>query len=138
MTNYIFDPERFTAFEGKTGPYLLYAAVRIKSILRKAVDLKVESGEIAVEAATEKELVISLDAYARAIELAADKYAPHILCEHVHRVAQSFSRFYADCPILADDVPSEVKASRLSLAKAALAQLEHGLDLLAIEAPDRM
>ena len=138
MTNYIFDPERFTAFEGKTGPYLLYAAVRIKSILRKAVDMKVESGEIAVEAATEKELVISLDAYARAIELAADKYAPHILCEHVHRVAQSFSRFYADCPILADDVPSEVKASRLSLAKAALAQLEHGLDLLAIEAPDRM
>ena len=138
MTNYIFDPERFTAFEGKTGPYLLYAVVRIKSILRKAADMNVASGAIAVEAETEKELVLSLDAYARAIELAADKYAPHILCEHVYRVAQSFSRFYAECPILADDVPAEVKASRLSLAKAALAQLEHGLDILAIEAPDRM
>ena len=138
MTNYIFDPERFTAFEGKTGPYLLYAVVRIKSILRKAADMNVASGEIAVEAETEKALVLALDAYARAIELSADKYAPHILCEHVYRVAQSFSRFYADCPILADDVPEAVKASRLSLAKAALVQLEHGLDILAIEAPDRM
>lgn len=138
MTNYIFDPERFTAFEGKTGPYLLYAVVRIKSILRKAAEMEVTSGDIAIEAETEKALVLSLDAYARAIELAADKYAPHILCEHIYRVAQSFSRFYADCPILADDVPVEVKASRLSLAKAALAQLEHGLNLLAIEAPERM
>ena len=138
MTNYIFDPERFTAFEGKTGPYLLYAVVRIKSILRKAADMNVASGAISVEAETEKALVLALDAYARAIELAADKYAPHILCEHVYLVAQSFSRFYADCPILADDVPEAVKASRLSLAKAALVQLEHGLDILAIEAPDRM
>ena len=138
MTNYVFDPERFTAFEGKTGPYLLYAVVRIKSILRKAVDLNVSSGEILVEAETEKALVLSLDAYGRALELAADKYLPHILCEHIYRVAQSFSRFYAECPILADDVADSVKASRLSLAKAALAQLEHGLDLLAIEAPDRM
>jgi len=124
MTNYIFDPERFTAFEGKTGPYLLYAVVRIKSILRKAADMNVASGEILVEAETEKALV--------------DKYAPHILCEHIYRVAQSFSRFYADCPILADDVADAVRASRLSLAKATLAQLEHALNLLAIEAPDRM
>ena len=98
----------------------------------------VSSGSISVDAETEKGLVLALDAYARAIELAADKYAPHILCEHVYRVAQSFSRFYAECPILADDVPADIRASRLSLAKAALAQLEHGLDLLAIEAPDRM
>ncbi len=138
MTNYIFDPERFTAFEGKTGPYLLYAVVRIKSILRKAAAMGVDTGEITVEADTEKQLVLSLDAYGRAIELAADKYVPHVLCEHIYRVAQSFSRFYADCPILADDVAPVVQSSRLALAKATLLQLEHGLDLLAIEAPDRM
>lgn len=138
MTNYIFDPERFTAFEGKTGPYLLYAVVRIKSILRKAADMGVKAGAIVVEAETEKQLVLSLDAYGRAIELAADKYLPHVLCEHIYRVAQSFSRFYADCPILADDVPSATRSSRLALATATLAQLEHGLDLLAIEAPERM
>jgi len=138
MTNYIFDPERFTAFEGKTGPYLLYAVVRIKSILRKAEGMNAKSGEINVEAETEKELVLSLDAYARAIEMAAEKFAPHILCEHIYRVAQSFSRFYAECPILANDVPPDVQTSRLALAEATLAQLEHGLDLLAIEAPERM
>jgi arginyl-tRNA synthetase len=138
MTNYIFDPERFTAFEGKTGPYLLYAVVRIKSILRKAASMDVEAGVIDIQADTEKQLVLSLDAYGRAIELAADKYVPHVLCEHIYRVAQSFSRFYADCPILADDVAPKVQASRLALAKATLSQLEHGLNLLGIEAPDRM
>lgn len=138
MTNYIFDPERFTAFEGKTGPYLLYAVVRIKSILRKADEMGVVSGAIHIEADTEKELILSLDAYGKAIEMAAEKYAPHMLCEHIYRVAQSFSRFYADCPILADDISDEVKASRLSLVKATLGQLEHGLNLLGIEAPERM
>jgi len=138
MTNYIFDPERFTAFEGKTGPYLLYAVVRIKSILRKAEDMGVSSGDIQVEADSETELVLALDAYAKAIAQAAEKYAPHMLCEHIYRVAQNFSRFYANCPILAEDVSTEIKASRLSLAKATLAQLEHGLDLLGIEAPERM
>ena len=138
MTNYIFDPERFTAFEGKTGPYLLYASVRIKSILRKAEEVGLSAGDIQIEAETEKELVLALDSYAKAIASAAEKYAPHILCEHVYRVAQSFSRFYADCPILAETVPTEVKASRLGLAKTTLAQLEHGLDLLGIEAPERM
>ncbi len=138
MTNYIFDPERFTAFEGKTGPYLLYAVVRIKSILRKAKDMGVSAGVIAVAADTETQLVIALDSYARAIEYSAEKYTPHVLCEHIYRVAQSFSRFYADCPILADDVADEVKASRLALATATLAQLEHGLNLLGIEAPERM
>ncbi len=138
MTNYIFDPERFTAFEGKTGPYLLYAVVRIKSILRKAAEIGVAAGAINVQDDAEKQLVISLDAYGRAIELAADKYVPHVLCEHIYRVAQSFSRFYAGCPILADGVADDVKASRLALAQATLSQLEHGLNLLGISAPERM
>ena len=138
MTNYIFDPERFTAFEGKTGPYLLYAVVRIKSILRKAADMGLSAGDIAIGAESEKELVLALDALPKAIASAADKYAPHILCEHIYRVAQSFSRFYSECPILADHIEGEVKASRLALAKATLAQLEIGLDILSIETPDRM
>jgi arginyl-tRNA synthetase len=138
LTNYVFDPERFTAFEGKTGPYLLYAVVRIKSILRKAEDMGVTAGEIAVGDAAERDLVLALDAYAKAVASAAEKYAPHILCEHIYRVAQDFSRFYAACPILADETPAEVKSSRLALAQATLAQLEHGLDILGISAPDRM
>lgn len=137
-TNYIFDIERFTAFEGKTGPYLLYAAVRIKSILRKAEEQGVASGEVRIEEAAERGLVLSLDSFDRALDYAAEKRAPHILCEHIFRLAQSFSRFYADCPILAGDTDEAVKASRLRLAETTLRQLELGLNILGIETAERM
>lgn len=138
LTNYIFDPERFTAFEGKTGPYLLYAVVRIKSILRRAAEQNVEKGVIQVQAPAEQNLVLALDAFGRAVASSAEKYSPHILCDHIYRVAQSFSRFYTDCHILADDVPATVKASRLALANLTLRQLEMGLNILGIETPERM
>ncbi len=137
-TNYIFDLERFTAFEGKTGPYLLYASVRIKSLLRKAKDAGFEPGEIVAVEPSEQGLVLALDAFDRALAHAAEKRAPHILCEHIFRVAQSFSRFYADCPILIDSTPDLIKASRLGLAATALRQLEIALNILGIEVPDRM
>ena len=138
LTNYVFDPERFTAFEGKTGPYLLYAVVRIKSILRRASEQGLKGREIIATEEAEQKLVLSLDAFGRAVSMAADKYAPHILCDHIYRVAQSFSRFYTECHILADDVPAEIKASRLALAELTLRQLEKGLHILGIEAPERM
>jgi arginyl-tRNA synthetase len=138
LTNYVFDPDRFTAFEGKTGPYLLYAAVRIKSILRKAEEMGVSPGPVSPDHADEAALVLALDAYPRALELATEKRAPHILCDHVYGLAQAFSRFYTHCPILADDVEAGVKASRLALAKATLEQLEHGLGILGIGVPERM
>lgn len=138
LTNYVFDPERFTAFEGKTGPYLLYAAVRIKSILRKAEEMDAEFGTIMPDDDAEAALVLALDSYPKAIALASEKRAPHILCDHIYNLAQAFSRFYTNCPILVDDTPADVRASRLSLAKATLEQLEHGLDILGIKVPERM
>ncbi len=138
MTNYVFDPERFTAFEGKTGPYLLYAAVRIKSLLRRAAEQGASFGEINAAEPAEQQLVLGLDSFGRAVAASAEKYAPHILCEHIYRVAQSFSRFYTDCPIMVYGTPENIRASRLSLAKLTLTQLEMGLDLLGIETPERM
>lgn len=138
LTNYVFDPERFTSFEGKTGPYLLYAAVRIKSILRRAKDEGVSPGKIKISDPREAQLLLSLDAFGRAVTSSAEKYAPHILCDHIYRVAQSFSRFYADCPILAEDISQDVKVSRLALAELTLRQLEKGLTILGIETPERM
>ncbi|MGJ8560997.1 MAG: arginine--tRNA ligase [Litorimonas sp.] len=138
LTNYVFDPERFTAFEGKTGPYLLYASVRIKSILRKADDMGSDFGPIVPKDAAESALVLALDAYPKAIALAAEKRAPHILCDHVYSLAQAFSRFYTNCPILVDETPEAVRASRLSLAKATLEQLEHGLGIIGLDVPERM
>jgi len=138
LTNYIFDPERFTAFEGKTGPYLLYAVVRIKSILRKAETLGAKAGDIVVAQPAEEQLVLALDAFGRAVATSAEKYSPHILCDHIYKVAQAFSRFYTECPILVDDTPHNVRASRLSLAQLTLRQLEMGLNILGIDAPERM
>ena len=138
LTNYVFDLERFTAFEGKTGPYLLYAAVRIKSLLRKAADQGVKAGDINPQEPAENALILALDSFGRAVKMATDKRSPHILCEHIFSLAQSFSRFYTDCPILQDQVADDVKASRLALAGMTLRQLQRGLDILAIEVPERM
>lgn len=138
LTNYIFDPERFTAFEGKTGPYLLYAVVRIKSILRKAAAQDANAGAIKAEQPAEQQLVLALDAFGRAVATSAEKHSPHILCDHIYKVAQAFSRFYTDCPILVEDTSADVRASRLALAELTLRQLEMGLNILGIEAPDRM
>lgn len=135
-TSYIFDLDRFMSFEGKTGPYLLYQAVRIKSILRKAEEQQIRAGAIAVEHDAERSLALALDAFDGALRAAYDKKAPHFLAEHAYNLAQSFSGFYSHCPIL----PSEgaIRASRLALAAAALKQLTLTLELLGIDVPERM
>ena len=137
-TNYVFDLERFTSFEGKTGPYLLYAAVRMKAILRRAKEQGLAAGTVAVTATEERKLVLALDGFALALRLARSKRMPHFVCEHVYTLAQTFSAFYSACPILKDDVASDVKTSRLALCEAVLHQLQAGLDILGITAPERM
>ena len=137
-TNYVFDLERFTSFEGKTGPYLLYAAVRIKAILRRAAEQGFEAGTIEIGADEERKLVLALDGFALALRLAREKRMPHYVCEHVYGLAQAFSAFYAACPILKDDVPDATRASRIALCQVVLHQLEAGLGILGITAPERM
>lgn len=135
-TSYVFDLDRFSSFEGKTGPYLLYQAVRVKSLLRKAADQGVVTGPISVSDPAERDLVLLLDAFDQALTDAYEKRAPHFVAEHAFKLAQAFSRFYAACPILiAEPV---VRSSRLALAEATLRQLEQALDLLGIAAPARM
>ena len=136
-TNYVFDLDRFTSFEGKTGPYLLYAAVRIKSLLRRAKEEGLATGDIRVESDTERALVLSLDGFGQALLQARAKRMPHILCEHIYNLAQAFSAFYGAHPIAAEkDVA--VRGSRLALCEATLRQLETGLDILGIDVPERM
>ena len=136
-TSYIFDLDRFISFEGKTGPYLLYQSVRIKSLLRKAGDALPAGTAIRVDEPAERDLVLTLDAFSSAVADAYDKRMPHMVAEHAYRLAQSFSKFYAACPILvAED--ADVRASRLALSQGTLAQLELALDLLGIATPERM
>jgi arginyl-tRNA synthetase len=136
-TSYIFDLERFLSFEGKTGPYLLYAAVRIKSILRKAAATGQVAGAIGPLEPAERDLILTLDGFEHALRGAYSKRAPHILADHTYQVAGAFSAFYAACPILGADNDA-LRASRLTLAQATLNQLVIALDLLGIEAPERM
>ena len=136
-TSYVFDLDRFTSFEGKTGPYLLYQAVRIKSLMRRAEAEGHAAGAIVIEEAAERELALTLDAFEAALLEAYAKRAPNFIAEHAYRLAQSFSRFYAACPVLIAPTPA-LRASRLALAGASLRQLETALTLLGIETPERM
>ena len=136
-TSYVFDLDRFSSFEGKTGPYLLYQAVRIKSLLRKAADEGARAGVIAIAEPSERDLVLVLDAFDHAVIEAYDKRAPNFIAEHAYRLAQAFSRFYQACPVLAA-ADAATRGSRLALSAATLNQLETALGLLGIEAPERM
>src|SRR5262249_31780376 len=98
-TSYVFDLDRFSTFEGNTGPYLLYASVRIKSILRKAQAEGLVPGPIQIAHADERTLALALDGFESALDSAYDNRAPHFLTEHAFRLARAFSGFYASCEI---------------------------------------
>lgn len=135
-TNYIFDIERFLSFEGRTGPYLLYATVRVKSLLAKNHQPSSDAA-IFVAARAERDLVLALAAFSDAMRHAYEKRMPHLLCDHAWRVAQGFSKFYAACRIN-DEPDTAIQESRLRLAETTGRQLEMILDLLGIDVPERM
>jgi arginyl-tRNA synthetase len=135
-TSYVFDLDRFSSFEGKTGPYLLYQAVRVKSLLRRAADEGAEPGPVTIAEPAERDLALTLDAFEAALAEAYDKKAPNAVAEHAYRLSQAFSKFYAACPILSADPAT--RGSRLTLASASLRQLELALDTLGIATPERM
>lgn len=137
LSNYIFDLDRFTGFEGRTGPYLQYAAVRIKSLLRRAEMQGATPGPIIPPTEVERELVLLLGQMPDALAAAIARRAPNELCDFAFRLAQEFSRFYAACHILSETDPA-LMGSRLALARASLRQLELLLSLLGIEIPERM
>ncbi len=137
-SNYIFDIERFTSFEGKTGPYLLYGAVRMKSILRNARDAGLAPGPI-VEATkdAERNLMLQLIRLPEVVHRAGELRAPNHLAEYAFELTSDFSRFYEACHILREEDATR-QASWLGLVALTLRSLEVLLDLMAIEVPERM
>jgi arginyl-tRNA synthetase len=137
-SNYTFDMDRFAAFEGKTGPYLQYSAVRIKSILRRAADAGLSSGPIvAPTVEAERVLMLRLVRLPEMIDRAVSLRAPNVIAEYTYEVATDFSRFYERCHILNEEDPQR-QASWLALVGLTLGVLDRLLDLLGIEIPDRM
>ncbi len=137
-SDYVFDLDRFSSFEGKTGPYLQYQAVRIKSILRKAAQQGVAPGSILPPAAdSEQDLVLELLRLPEVVDRAVDLRAPNHVAEHAYNVASRFSTFYDRCHILSEEDEAR-QASWLAVSAWALRALGTLLDVLGIDVPDRM
>ena len=138
--DYIFDIDRFTSFEGNTGPYILYTIVRIKSILNKYHGLgKDETGAI-IEAAhskSEKDLMMELAKFNAMMENAFEETAPHKICAYIYDLANAFNSFYHGTKIMAEENEATQK-SYIRLLGLTKSVLETCIDVLGFSAPDRM
>lgn len=137
QSDYVFDLDRMTSFEGKTGPYLLYQAVRIQSLLKKAEAQGVSAGDQFVLQDADKPLALLLAELPDHFETALGNYTPHVLCDYAYKLAQAFSSFYGNCHILSEG-DEAVRASRLALCLQTHRQLLLVLDVLGISVPERM
>jgi len=138
VRDYVFDWDRMLSFDGNTAPYLQYAHARIRSIFRRAgVDpSSVDPSAISLVEPAERELALRILATPSVIVEATSSQSPHRLCTHLFDLAQAFTGFYEHCPVLKVDEP--VRGSRLALCDLTARTLSTGLDLLGIEAPERM
>jgi arginyl-tRNA synthetase len=136
-SDYVFDIARFSKFEGRTGPYLQYTGVRIKSLLAKAATSRKDLGSILIEVPIERQLALLLDRFHIAVERSAELRKPHILAEHLYLLASAYNQFYHGSRILTEDNTNRA-GSWLSLSKSVLVQLELGLQLMGIDIPEKM
>lgn len=135
--DYAFDIDRMVATTGDTGPYLQYAHARVNQILRKAdaEDIGYTGITVLAEPA-EQQLALLLSRFGETVAEVAQTLQPHRLCSYLYELATALSSFYEQCPVLKSE--GEVRSSRLALCDATKQVLAAGLDLLGIEAPQRM
>ena len=138
--DYVFDVDRFTSFEGNTGPYILYTIVRIKSILGKYQQDGVIIEDLKLQEATnesEKALMLEIAKFNEMINNVYAEIAPHKICAYIYDVANAFNKFYHETKILAEE-DAQKKAGYIALLKLTKDVLETCIDLLGFEAPERM
>lgn len=138
--DYIFDIDRFTSFEGDTGPYILYTIVRIKSILNKYMDQGGTLEGLTLQEAvngSEKDLMLQLAAFNAMMENAAEELAPHKVCAYIYDLANAFNKFYHETKILTEE-NAERKAGWIALLVLCRRVLETCIDVLGFSAPERM
>ena len=138
--DYVFDLDKFTSFEGNTGPYILYTIVRIKSILNKyrAGGNAVEKGHILAPAGeSEKVLMLALTGFNSMIQQASEELAPHKICSFIYDLANDFNHFYHETKILSEE-DADRRRSYIELLDLTREVLETSIDLLGFSAPERM
>ena len=138
--DYVFDLDRFTSFEGNTGPYIMYTIVRIKSILHKYHDLGKNADNSVITAAhseSEKNLMLELSKFNAVIEGAFTDTAPHKICSYIYDLANAFNSFYHETKIMSEE-DETVQKSYIRLLELTKSVLETSIDLLGFSAPERM
>ena len=138
--DYIFDIDRFTSFEGDTGPYILYTIVRIKSILSKYVEQGGVLTDTVIREATsgsEKSLMLELAKFNTMMEAAYEELAPHRVCAYIYDIANAFNHFYHETKILTEE-DAQKKSGWIALLVLTRDVLEVCIDLLGFSAPERM
>ncbi len=138
--DYVFDMERFTSFEGDTGPYILYTIVRIKSILAKYKEQGGNLAEVSLQAAqndSEKALMMQISQFNAMLEAACEEIAPHKVCSYIYDLANAFNHFYHETKILGEENVIR-KKSLIALLVLTRDVLETCIDLLGFSAPEKM
>ncbi len=138
--DYVFDVDRFTSFEGNTGPYILYTIVRIKSILNKYMAEGNELKDLTILPAagdSEKALMLEVSKYNEVMQVAYVELAPHKICAYIYDLSNAFNRFYHETKILSEEDQAR-KESYIALLKVTKEVLESCIDVLGFEAPEKM
>ena len=135
-SDYIFDPDTVTSFEGRTGPYVLYTAVRLNSVLNRAtIEPKIADTDINLD---ERNLLLTIMDFDRTIQTAYENRATDLIANYTYNLCQLINGFYHSCPILRDDIDNNTKQTRLYIAKLARDTLATATDLMGLQIPDKM
>ena len=136
-SDYIFDPTSVTSFEGKTGPYIIYTAVRLNSVLKRA-GMNVAKPEHFGLSAEERNLLIEIMDFEHTLISAYENRAPDMIANYAYDLCQLTNNFYHNCPILRDDIDKKTKAGRLYITKLAFDTLATAIDLMGLKIPNEM
>lgn len=135
--DYVFDPNQITSFEGRTGPYILYTAVRLNSVLKRAGDTP-DAASTTTLSPDERNLLIETLDFERTVQSAFDNRATDMIANYAYDLCQLVNAFYHNCPILRDDVDNETRAKRIKITQIARDTLATTIDLMGLKIPEEM
>ena len=135
--DYVFDPNQITSFEGRTGPYVLYTAVRLNSVLKRAGDTP-DAATTTTLTPDERNLLIETLDFERTVQSAFDNRATDMIANYAYDLCQLVNAFYHNCPILRDDVDNETRAKRIKITQIARDTLATTIDLMGLKIPEEM